>query len=101
MRDKLGILLMEEEDGKIAVQLFADPAKAKESFDNMPGKIGQPPQRATFIRLDYTAGVTVAEAWSKDLPVPQVPPEQRPDGYRIGEGPITFKKEEDKCISQT
>jgi hypothetical protein len=89
---------MEEEDGKIAVQLFSDPDKAKESFDNMPGKIGQPPQRATFIKLVYTNTVDdiVAEAWSKDLPVPQVPPEQMPDGYRIGEGPITFKKEEGK-----
>jgi len=96
MREKLGILLMEEADGNTAVQLFADPDKAKESFDNMPGKIGQSPQRATFIRLDYTAGSTVAEAWSKGLPVPEVPPDQRPDGFRIGEGPITFKKEEGK-----
>lgn len=89
MRNKLGILLMEEVDGNIAVQLFADPDKAGESFDNLKGKIGQLPQRATFIKLDYVNAVTVAI--SKDLPVPEIPVAERPDGWRLGEGPIKIE----------
>ena len=93
MRDKLGILLMEEADGQIAVQLFADPDKLKESFDNLKGKVNQAPQRATFLSLFYAKkedGVVLSlrDFVAKDLPVPEVPIEERPDAWRLGEGPI-------------
>ena len=90
MKDKLGILLMEEADGRIAVQLFADPIAAGESFDNLKGKMGQAPQRATFINLDYINHSVVSV--EKDLPVPEPPIEERPDGYRLGEGPVKFEE---------
>lgn len=92
MKDKLGVLLMEEEDGNISVQLFSDPDKAGESFDNLNGRQGQKPQRATFIKLDYANATTTGV--SKDLPVPPTPIDERPDGYRIGEGPVKFDKEQ-------
>lgn len=89
MRDRLGILLMEEADGTIAVQLFHDPDKAGESFDNLKGKQGQAPQRATFIKLDYVKASVVSV--SKDLPVPEPPVEDMPDGWRLGEGPVKIE----------
>jgi len=91
MRDKLGILLMEEADGGIAVQLFSEPEKALESFDNLAGTPAQKSQRATFLSVSYvdkTASIKI-----KDLPVPPMPVEERPDGYRLGEGPVKFSEE--------
>lgn len=67
MLDKLGILIVEEVDGKIGVQIFADPAGAKLSFDNLVGKIGQNPQRVRFIAMTDKSGQ--AEVFVKDLPV--------------------------------
>lgn len=90
MKSKLGILLMEEENGQIAIQLFADPDKAGESFDNLKGKINQKPQRATYIKLDYEKATVVSV--SKDLPVPEIPVEDRPDAWRLGEGPVNIKE---------
>ena len=88
MRDRLGVLLMEEADGTVAVQLFHDPVKAGESFDNLKGKDGQAPQRATFINLDYVRASVISV--SKDLPVPEPSVEDKPDGWRLGEGPVKF-----------
>jgi hypothetical protein len=90
MRSKLGILLMEEENGQIAVQLFADPDAAGESFDNLKGKINQKPQRATYVKLDYDKATVMSV--SKNLPVPEVPVEDRPDAWRLGEGPIKIEE---------
>lgn len=89
MKDKLGIILMEEADGKIAVQLFTDPVAIKDSFDNMKGKPGQNPQRVTLIHLEYAEGkVKEVKAWAKDLPVLPVPVEEMPDAWKLGEGPV-------------
>ena len=95
MRKELGIILMEEVDGTVAVQFFADSNKAGESFDNTKGTLGQAPQRMTFIALQYTADgqLRTSTVTSKDLPVPEVPLEERPDAWRLGEGPVKIKKE--------
>jgi hypothetical protein len=91
MRDKLGILLMEDEEGGIGVQSFADPDKAIEALDNLKGKPGDKPSRATFIRIDY-------EGKQSDIRVKDLPdlddPSKRPDGYRLGSGPVWLPKEE-------
>ncbi len=97
MRDSLGVLLMEEADGSIAVQLFADPVKSKESFDNMKGKLGQAPQRATFLSLAYEdkpegVKLVLKDFVAKNLPVPEVPASERPDAWRLGEGPIKLEE---------
>lgn len=94
MRERLGILLMEEENGEIAVQLFADPDKLAESFKQMKGNHTDPNRRATFIRLEY--GAVTIEAHAKELPVNEGSKENAPDGYRLGEGPIYFDKEENE-----
>lgn len=90
MRDKLGVLLMEEENGEIAVQLFSDPDKAKGSFDNLVGTLGQKPQRATFLRLEYIEGKREIVAWSKNLPVPEKPKDELPDAWILGKGAVWF-----------
>lgn len=87
MRDKLGILLMEEEDGTVAVQLYSDPDKFVDSFNNMVGKIGQKPQRATLVKL-YFEPTVIIQVLSKTLPVQQLSKDQLPDGLKLGEGPI-------------
>ena len=87
MRDKLGVLLMEEEDGSVSVQLYSDPDKFVDSFNNMMGKIGQKPQRATLVKLYFEPTVTM-QILSKMLPVQQPSKDQLPDGWKLGEGPI-------------
>ena len=93
MRDKLGIMLVEEANGQIGVQLFADPDKVRESFDNMVGKLGQSPQRVTFLALKYEQKenglvLSLGDFRAKDLPMPEVPISERPDAWRLGEGPV-------------
>ena len=84
MRDKLAVLLMEEETGGVAVQLFADPDAAKASFDELKGKVHEPKRRATLTSLKWSADGVKVEAVSRDLPVPIA---EAPDGYVLGEGP--------------
>lgn len=91
MRERLGVLLVEEENGEIAVQLHSDPDRLAESFANLRGVALDPPRRATAIRLEYMDGKT--EVRVKDLPLPEESRENAPDGYRLGEGPIYFDKE--------
>ena len=95
MRDKLGVILMEEADGQIAVQLFADPDKARESYNNLKGKLGQTPQRVTYLKIAYEGSPdglrTILDFTAKDLPVPEVPVSERPDAWRLGEGPIKIE----------
>lgn len=82
MRGKLGVLLMEDEDGKIAVQMFAEPNTAESSFDNLVGRVGQKPQRATFLKIQYDGELKV-EAKAKTLPVAE---DITRDAFRLGEG---------------
>ena len=84
MRDVLGIMLMEEENGMITCQYYASPDKAKESFKNLAGVVGQKPQRATFLKIEY--GSKIVEMLVKDLPTPELT--EKLDGYRLGEGPV-------------
>ena len=53
MKEKLGILLMEEEDGNINVQLFESPENARGVLDNLLGHPKDPPRRATLFSVDY------------------------------------------------
>jgi hypothetical protein len=91
MREKLGILLMEKEDGDVSVQLFADPDKVVESVRQLSGKPADDPSRATLISIDYLSGKVSTRV--KDLPVEQPDKEEEPDGRVLGEGPVWFEKE--------
>ena len=85
MRDKLGVLLVEAEDGGVSVQLFEDPDRAAGSFEQLKGKPEDKPSRATFLDLRYgPGGVSVGRAARTDLPLPAAEP---PDGWVVGEGP--------------
>jgi len=86
MRDKLGVLLMESQDGEVAVQLFADPEVAGKSFAELKGHAGEKPKRATFLDIRYAQDgqFRTCAAMSRNLPVP---PEEPSDGWVLGEGP--------------
>jgi len=95
MRDKLGLLLMEDAKGGISVQLFADPRKARQAFVELAGKPGDSPSRATFLRLDWE--VLDADMEFKDLPE-ILDKSEEPDGWELGVGPIHLKKESDDGV---
>ena len=84
MKNMLGILLMEEENGTITVQYYTSPDKALASFSNLAGQLGQKSQRATFLKIDYEKDVV--EMFVKKLPSPELM--EKLDGYRLGEGPV-------------
>jgi hypothetical protein len=67
------------------VQLFVDPEKAKEIFEQMDDTKRL---RATFVTVDWQKKVVKAAA--KEIPVEKVG--ERMDGWRIGEGPIFIVK---------
>jgi len=94
MRDKLGVLLMEDKDGQMGVQIFADPESLAESFAQLHGKVSDDPSRATFLSIDYKKGKVDVKV--KDLPVKDPPRSEKPDGYVLGQGPVWFDKEEPK-----
>jgi len=89
MRKNLWLLVMEDADGGVVVQAFeSDPA---ESFENLTGVPGDKPSRATLVQFDFEG--RQVQAMSKDLPVDREKPKDRPDGWRLGEGPVYFDKE--------
>lgn len=90
MLDKLGIVLMEESNGGVGVQLYADPDAMQSVVDDLKGKPYDKPSRMTYIKLYYKDGKVEAKVESKDLPVPQ---EEKADGFVLGQGPIMFKED--------
>jgi len=86
MRDKMGILIVEEESGSVGIQVFEDPDAASESFKELKGRVGEAKKRATFFKIGYNGDGSVksVSATAKDLPMPVV---DTSDGYIIGEGP--------------
>jgi hypothetical protein len=85
MRDELGVLLVEDEKGEVSVQLFADPAKAREVFQQLTD---DKRLRATFLVVDWKK--KSVEALTKELP--ESLEGERPDGWKVGVGPIFFVK---------
>ena len=83
MRDKLGVLLVEDEAGGISVQLFADPKAAGESFKELRGRTGDKPSRATFVGIAWSS-TCASHVESKMLPEPVL---EASDGWVVGEGP--------------
>jgi hypothetical protein len=88
VRPKLGVLLMEDENGAVSVQLFQDTKLAKESFDNLTGRAGDPPSRATMLSLDYEG--SEVDATTKNLPLLKDRSDE-PDMHVLGTGPVKFK----------
>jgi len=85
MRTAMGVLLMEDEAGGVAVQLFEASAAGLVSFGELRGRPGDPRRRATFVSLEWKDGkACAAECVSRDLPAA---PEDAPDGWVLGEGP--------------
>ena len=95
MRENLGVFLLEKEDGSIDVQLHADPDKLDEMYKNLVKLPMDKDARATMISVTYGEGGPSVSIDSKALPVPLVPAEERPDGIRLGEGPIHLPKEDE------
>lgn len=93
MRKQLGIMLMEDDSGGVAVELFKQPEAAQEAFDQLVGRPGDKPSRATFFVVDWAQKET-RDFQSKDLPIVQDPADE-PWGYRLGVGPIDEPKEDE------
>ena len=91
MRTDLGVLLMEDAEGKFKVQLFDHPDKAKEIFDQLSGTIGDPKSRATFVKVTWGEKETLSEVESVDLPRKR---KEEPWGHRLGVGPIAKPNQE-------
>jgi hypothetical protein len=93
MRKEIGVLLMEDESGEVAVQLFSDVKGSEVAFKDLKGSPADPKRRATLISLRYGGDGTVSVlSMVKELPLFESV-EGRPDGYMIGEGPVHFPKE--------
>jgi len=93
MRKELGVLLIEDEKGGISVQLFSEIDGPEKAFLNLTGNPGDKPTRATWVALRYVGKDSVQQTVkSKDLPsIEDI--NAIPDGYVLGEGPVTFKKD--------
>jgi hypothetical protein len=81
MRKQLGVLLVEDEEGKFSVQLFEEFAKAKEVFEQLTGS---QKLRATFISMDWEK--KFIEGLVKELP--ESLKGERMDRWELGKGPI-------------
>ena len=86
MLDKLGILLVEESNGRVAVQLYADPEAMAPIIKEMNGKLTDDPKRVTYLKLKYKEGKV--EIYGGDAKMIPVPIEDGPDGIQLGVGPV-------------
>lgn len=93
MRNEMGLLLVEDEKGEVAVQLFAEITGVQQAFKNLNGSPADKPRRATFVSFIYGEGGSVnVSAITKVFPqIESI--EDRPDGYMLGEGPVKFSKQ--------
>jgi hypothetical protein len=80
------MVLMEDKDGKISIEMYADPVRGKELYDTLSGKPGDPPSRATYLTIDWVEGLSISGD-SKVLPVIRDPLKE-PWGIELGVGPI-------------
>ena len=93
MRDSLWLIVHESNDGSLSVQAFKnDP---QESFKNLKGVVGDKPSRATLVAFDFK--VRQVQAMSKDLPEARRSPQDAPDGWKLGEGPVWFDKDKNEA----
>lgn len=93
MRKELGVLLIEDDKGEVAVQLFAEVLSVEQAFRDLVGSPADKPKRATLVTLRYGEdGEAKVATLSKMLPVIESV-EDKPDGYVLGEGPVRFKKD--------
>ena len=83
MREKLGVLLIEDSQGQVSVQLFADPEKARETFRQLNSSTKL---RATFLVVDWQGKKVETEV--KELPQAS---EKGIDYWVIGAGPVYVK----------
>lgn len=95
MRQELGVLLMENQEGEVAVQLFAEVKSVEKTFDDLKGSPADKPSRATFISLEYDKDGTfrASKILAKTLPIVESV-ENRPSGFILGQGPVHFPKSE-------
>lgn len=95
MRKGLRFLIVEQDSGEIGVQFFETSDSVTEPFDNLKGKFGDKPSRATLLTIEYAENKVVVSGEYKDLPVVE-DVASRPDGYILGQGPINFEEKDEK-----
>jgi len=94
MRDKIGLFVLEAEDGEVSVQLFGDIDNLKTIFPNLVKTHGDKGARATMLCLEFGEGQPVVVVDSKMLPVEPIPVDERPDGKVVGGDPVFLPKKE-------
>ena len=97
MRNNLGLLLVEEPDGRVAVELFKRPEPALRAFDELAGTPGDAPSRATFLVVDWDQG-EVSEMRVRQLPARRG---KDPWGWKLGEGPVDEPEGKDGRAEET
>ena len=66
MRKNMGVLIVEDAQGQVQVQLFEDHDKALRLFRELAGRHGDPPSRATLLKVDWERREVAGDF--KDLP---------------------------------
>lgn len=92
-RKKMGIFIYEQQDGKVAFEMYSDTVKGKKLFDNFQGNSKE--ERATFIIIDWENNKSEME--TKKLP-DLGDKSDEPWGYRLGDGPIFEPPSDDEKI---
>ena len=93
MKDELAIIVHEDEAGEITIQLHGGLKKAKDSFNNLNGKLTDPEARVSLVSIDFKNNKSTVR--TKDLPVQGPSKDEQPDGIVLGKGPIWLDKEEE------
>jgi len=88
MRDRIGVLLVEDFDGNVEVQLFAKVDLARDSYDNLTRAPGR--ARVTFLDLEFLPELKV-DADTKELPVVV----KGRVNHRLGVGPVSLSEDDD------
>jgi len=81
MRDRLGILLIEDETGEVSVQLFSNPDVSFAAFKELTS---EKKIRGTYVKVDWSGNIV--ESWSKELPTDGIG--ERMDYWEVGKGPV-------------
>lgn len=90
MRNKLGVLLVEDHNGEFSVQLFSEPEKMQGTIDELKGRLYDKPSRVTWVKLHYDGDRVTSDVLFKDLPMEF---QERHEAWLVGEGPVKLTKE--------
>ena len=93
MRKELGIIVVEQPDGKVGFQASESVSELTDSFACLSGRPGDAPRRVTLVGLEWDEdGNVAAQTQTKTLPMKPKPP---PWGTRLGVGEMDEPEEDE------